>query len=493
MKTLLLFFIGIISSLTYSQDGTLDTSFGNNGFAITNFSGGADKASTIAIQEDGKIVVFGLVNVGSGFSYGLLRYLPDGQLDTTFGTDGFVTTAVGDDFYQFFDSLHVQPDQKIIASTTFIENSDKDFMIIRYLPNGDLDTSFGVNGIVKTNLGADFLAATNLLADGKIMAGGSAKINGTDNHILLARYFGNGQLDPSFGNGGIVTELIDSETLKVFEIRTQDDGKILVPYFTIENFVNKFKLNRYLPNGDLDTTFGNGGVVEIDSNGEMFYASLTLQPDGKIVQSYKGRGQQTVKIRRLLNDGSIDASFGTDGVVQIYNDMLIVFKILLEDDGDLVVFGPTFFFEPDDNLTYRFKPDGTIDYTFGTNGHTSLGFEGADIAFQADGKILITGNTFFYSGSGERFVVARLNNGPLSISEFEKNKLTIYPNPSTGIFNIEGELFSEKTPYIITDITGKSIAAGELIEKQSQIDIASAQSGIYFLKTQNGVFRLLKN
>ncbi len=493
MKTLLLFFIGIISSFTYSQDGTLDTSFGNNGFAISSFFGGTDKASTIAVQADGKIVVFGLVNVSSGFSYGLLRLHPDGELDTSFGMDGFVIAPAGDNFRQFFDSLHIQSDQKIIASTTFMENSDSDFMVMRYLPNGDLDPSFGVNGVVKTNLRADYLGATNLLADGKIVAGGSAKTNGTDNHIFLVRYLSNGQLDPSFGNGGTVTEFIDSETLKVFEIRTQDDGKIIVPYFTIENAINKFKLNRYLPNGDLDTTFGNGGSVEIDSNSEMFYASLTLQPDGKILHSYKGRGQQTVKIRRLLNDGSLDIAFGTDGVLQIYDDMLIVFKILVEDDGDLVVFGPTYGFEPDDNDTYRFNPDGAIDYTFGTNGNTSLGFEGADIAFQENGKILITGNTFFYSGGGERFIVARLNNGPLTVTEFEMNSYKIYPNPSNGIFTIECELFAEKTPYQITDITGKIIASGVLTEKQSQLNLAAAQSGIYFLKTSNSVFRLLKN
>jgi len=287
--------------------------------------------------------------------------------------------------------------------------------------------------------------------------------------------------------------LIESETLKVFEIKTQDDGKILVPYFTVENFVNKFKLNRYLPNGNLDTTFGNGGIVEMDSSGELFITTLTLQPDGKILQSFKEGGQQTVKIRRLLSNGILDTSFGTEGMLQIYNDMLIVFKILVEDDGDIVVFGPTFGFEPDNNHTYRFSPDGTLDTTFGTNGFTGLGFEGADIAFQANGKILITGNTFFYGGSGESFVVARLNNGSLSVSEFEKNSFKIYPNPSNGIFTIERELFSEKTPYQITDITGKIISTGELTEKQSKLNLSSLQSGVYFLKTSNSVFRLLKN
>ncbi|MBK5213949.1 MAG: T9SS type A sorting domain-containing protein [Flavobacteriaceae bacterium] len=494
MKTLLLFFIGIITAVTYAQDGTLDTSFGNNGYAITDFFGGTDRGSAIAVQEDGKIVVFGFVDVGSTFSYGLLRHLPNGQLDTSFGTDGFVITPAGDNFREYFSSLHIQNDQKIIASTTFIDNGNLDYMLMRYMPDGDVDPSFGVNGIVKTHLGSDYLASTNLLSNGKIMAGGSATINGTDNHIFLARYLSNGELDPSFGNGGTIAEFINNETLKVFGIASQDDGKILVPYFTIENFEEKFKLKQYLSNGDPDNSFGSGGIVETNIDGEIFTASMTLQQDGKILQSYRARGQQPINIRGLLSDGILDTSFATDGILEIYNDRMTVLKILVDDDSNLLVFGPTLtFFEIDDNLTYRFKPDGTLDNSFGNNGRVYLPFEGGDIAFQENGKILIAGNTFFYSGSGENFAVARLNNGPLSVPEFEQIKTTIYPNPSNGVFTIESNFHSEKEAYQITDITGKTIASGELGDKQTQIDLSSAQSGTYFLKTSYGLFRLLKN
>lgn len=121
-----------------------------------------------------------------------------------------------------------------------------------------------------------------------------------------------------------------------------------------------------------------------------------------------------------------------------------------------------------------------------------MGFEGADIAFQQDGKLVVAGNTFFYSG-GESFAVGRLNNGPLSVSEFEKNKFTIYPNPSNGVFTIERDLFSENEQYEIIDITGKTIVSGELTERQSQLNLTDAQSGVYFLKVSNNVFRLLRN
>src|SRR5690606_32398933 len=106
--------------------------------------------------------------------------------------------------------------------------------------------------------------------------------------------------------------------------------------------------------------------------------------------------------------------------------------------------------------------------------------------------IVTVGNTFWYDGM-EDIVLLRHTNNPLSLPEFENQKTTIYPNPSNGIFTIERELFSENEAYQITDITGKIIASGKLGDKQTQINISTAQSGIYFLKTNNSVFRLLKN
>ena len=225
MKTLLLFFAGIVSLFSYAQDGSLDTSFGNNGFAITDFFGGWDRASSIAVQEDGNIVVFGFVDLpGNEFAEGLLRYLPDGSLDITFGIDGLVTTASGDIYYEYFNSIHIQPDQKIITSTTFLQDGEADYLLVRYLPNGDLDASFGVNGIVKTNYGEDNLGGTVLLSDGKILAGGSTLFGG-NNFILLVRYMPDGSSDTSFGTNGTIKHFINNESLKVFGIKVQRDGK----------------------------------------------------------------------------------------------------------------------------------------------------------------------------------------------------------------------------------------------------------------------------
>ncbi len=492
MKTLLFFLATTLTFTLGAQEGILDTSFGNNGYVITDFFEGSDRGSCIAVQEDGKIVVFGVVNLSSGFSYGLVRYLPDGQLDTSFGTDGFVIVPGGENYYEYHNSIHILDDQKIMVSTTFQDVDNADFMLMRFMPNGEPDLSFGVNGSVKTDYDFDKLASTNLLADNKVMAGGKTTTNSTENHILLARYLSDGQLDPSFGSGGTLVDFVNNETLKVFDIQTREDGKILVLYFTIENFEKKIKLNQYLPDGTLDTAFGVNGVVEAVISSETFYGSLMIQTDGKIIYSYKGQATSVVKLTRLLVEGTLDNTFASGGILDIHNDRFIALKTLEDENNNILVFGPTFFFEPDVNIIYRFRSDGFIDSTFGTNGSIELGFEGADIAFQPDGKLVVAGNTFFYNG-GEDYAVARILNGTLSVPQFDSSELTIYPNPSNGIFYIKSQLISEKTPYQITDITGKIIAKGELNDTQSSIDLATVQSGVYFLNTSNRVFRLLKN
>ena len=112
--------------------------------------------------------------------------------------------------------------------------------------------------------------------------------------------------------------------------------------------------------------------------------------------------------------------------------------------------------------------------------------------FDRSGKILIASSDIWYNSPTD-IVLFRYNNNALGTESFQRENFKIFPNPSNGIFTIERELLAEKDAYQITDITGKIIANGKLNDKQTQIDLSSAQSGIYFLKTNNGVFRLLKN
>ena len=149
----------------YNTDGTLDTSFDGDGKVTTDFSGGHDEARAVALQTDGKIVVGGYATVLGGQS-ALARYNSDGTLDTTFSSDGKLTT---DGLPFGFYDIAVQPNNKIIAGTT----SENNFTLVRYNPDGTLDPIFDFDGFVQTSFsGQSVVNAILLQPDGKLVAGG---------------------------------------------------------------------------------------------------------------------------------------------------------------------------------------------------------------------------------------------------------------------------------------------------------------------------------
>ncbi len=489
MKKLILFIVGIICFGIFAQDGTFDNTFDVDGLAITDLYGYSDKGTSVGIQDDGKIVVFGFAG-DNGNPYGfhaLVRYMPDGSLDPSFGVDGKVTTFFDNQFYNF-TSLHIQVDQKIVTSCP-LYNTEGDFLLTRYMPNGDVDPTFGNNGNVISNYANDNLAATVMLPDGKFLAGGKTVVAGTENSILLTKYLPNGALDNSFGTNGIVTTFVNNATLNVFGLKAQSDGKILVPYIRDENSDPQVEIIRYLENGELDAGFGNGGVLSVNFIRVPRYATLVVKADGKFLMSIRPEKYFPPIITQFLTNGEVDTSFGVDGSIEVVNNSAV--KLLLQSDGKILVGGNFLNFEEFFRMS-RFNSNGSIDLSFGYQGTAgSYVFICKDIALQSDNKILAVGEE---SIVGADIVLARLNNSPLSVPEFEKQQINVYPNPSDGIFILENNFLSETdNSFRITDITGKILFTGILGGTQTQIDLSSLQSGIYFLKTTNRVFRLLKN
>ena len=140
----------------YNSNGSLDTSFGGTG-KITTVVGAYDvdnRGNSIAIQSDGKIVVAGWSYNGSNYyDFAVVRYNSNGSLDTSFGGTGQVTTPIGasGDFAQ---SVAIQQSTDKILVAGYSSNGTKyDFAVVRYNPNGSLDTSFGGTGQVTTPIG----------------------------------------------------------------------------------------------------------------------------------------------------------------------------------------------------------------------------------------------------------------------------------------------------------------------------------------------------
>ena len=223
------------AAMRYNTDGSLDTTFGTNGKVFTFFGtpgSTRDNANSVAIQNDGKIVVAGnslIINTSIN-RLAALRYNVDGSLDTSFGNAGILTTNFGA-FGAEGSSLAIQQDGKLVigGNSILTQNGNKIFAVVRFNIDGSLDTTFDSDGQVTTFIGTfmNNLFSTIIQGDGKILVSGySNSLN--DNVFTIVRYNTDGSLDTSFDSDGIVNNISDSSAyLGAYALALQNDGKIV--------------------------------------------------------------------------------------------------------------------------------------------------------------------------------------------------------------------------------------------------------------------------
>ena len=232
-----------------AQAGTLDTTFDDDGKAMTNFTTGDDFIWDIAVQADQKIVGAGTADGGRYFA--LARYDTDGTLDDTFGGGGRVTTDMtqSDDL---INAVGVQVDQKIVV-TGRVGGSGGRYGLARYDAGGILDPTFSGDGKVFTNIvsGWDHPYGLAIQPDGKIVAVGATQVRGGAFSVI--RYNANGTLDGSFSGDGKLTTNFTSGDDWARDVALQVDGKIVVSGVAGTSSSNKMAaLARYNANGTLD-------------------------------------------------------------------------------------------------------------------------------------------------------------------------------------------------------------------------------------------------
>ncbi|WP_228012927.1 putative Ig domain-containing protein [Nostoc edaphicum] len=303
----------------YDSNGSLDTSFGTAGKVTTNL-GSTDIAYSIALQDDGKILVGGV----SSSNFAVVRYNSNGSLDTSFGTAGKVINNLGSSDIAY--SVALQDDGKILLAGV----SNSNFAVLRYNSNGSLDTSFGTAGKVITNLGStDIARSIALQDDSKILVAGVS-----NNNFAVVRYNSNGSLDTSFGTAGTVINNLGSTDI-AYSVSVQDDGKILL--VGVSN--NNFAVVRYDSNGSLDTSFGTAGKVITNLGGTDIAYSVSVQANGKIIVA--GSSKNNFAVLRYNSNGSLDTSFGTAGIIttDIGINTIDNAYALTQHDGTIIVAG----------------------------------------------------------------------------------------------------------------------------------------------------------
>jgi uncharacterized delta-60 repeat protein len=302
-------------------DGSPDQSFGEGGKLTTDFLEGEDIARSIVVQSDGKIVVAGTAKrpIGARPNFALARYLADGSLDASFSGDGKTLIEFGTS--EAF-AVAVQPDGKIVVAgydLSFTTGTQSNFAVARTNGDGSLDTSFDSDGKVSTDflMGNDIAYDVALQADGKIVVAGTKDIaeSGAQD-FALARYNASGSLDASFGSGGKVTTDFFSNLDDVKAVAVQPDGKIVAGGSAVTAMGTSFALARYQSNGSLDESFDGDGKVVTDFGGTFSAISdIVIQTTGKIIAVGKALGKNLngFVLARYKKDGSLDPAFDFDG------------------------------------------------------------------------------------------------------------------------------------------------------------------------------------
>ncbi len=339
----------------------------------------------MSIQSDGKIVVAGQATAPDGSpQIALARYNTDGSLDAAFGIGGIVGLPENNGGPPI--GVAIQKDGKIVTAAP----ADLSVFVFRFNADGTPDQNFGSAGRVRLGFAVGAIpGAIAVRPDDTILVA-------TD---VLTRLLSSGQLDSSFGTGGVAPLLGGAEALSVL-----GNGNMLVTTFAFHTG----GAAQYKADGSLDLSFGvvgqtpnlgqPSGIAPL-SNGQFVLVgaltsgpSLAVKPQGFVVVRYN-------------NDGTIDATFGTRGAAITEfpgNSFSGVSAVAVQPDGDIVAAGFTAAQnclcgrQASDFALARYTAGGQLDTTFGTNSLVITSFKGdsasiSALAIQSDGKIVALG------------------------------------------------------------------------------------------------------
>jgi len=485
---ILLFLLSTIYG--YSQTPTFDITFGTNGKVYEDYISGHNEISQIVLQNDGKIVASGAVVTNDPLPQCLVvRFNTDGTIDSTFGNNG---TVVTDNYPASATSIALQNDGKIlITGSVELSNNNNEILVTRLNSNGTLDTTFGNSGNTIISLPTSNEDGLSIKIDptGKIYIGGFTYT--TINTSFIVRLNQNGTIDNTFANNG--SAIVNGET--IYDLEFLNDGKILCIGNNV-NSLTLSKLNTdgtfdtsFDGDGMVSTIFGPNGYPHARK------AVILNNGDFIVVGHAFHNSKNKPILARYHSNGSLDTTFGNNGIVikdfggiieglgldaaiDLNNHLIVGYSAGVSNNWDFGV--------------GCYNLDGSDVNSFGTNGTFIFNF-GIDseyfssLTIQSDNKIVMAG---YYDVA----YIARLENAILSNNDFEFNtNFTLYPNPINNETKLEFtlnsqeklsfEIYNTKGQRLKTIFNDKTFNLGNNVEKIDNLEFLP--KGIYFLRITN--------
>lgn len=386
MKKLIIFLILFFETmLCFSAPGDLDPSFGNCGTLEPKLNGEKIKVRSVTVQDDGKILLVGIsqnINV-------VVRYTQEGLIDDSFGINGVVYLNFPiNDIYGFFSKNTYT--YLLVETTNPMDPGDCCYLrIISLTSNGSFNSSFGGVGWVEYDLINDgfpnslptwigYFTGVNgarIIGANQIVVYGSTYYYNLDNlqSLILKFNLVNGIFLGDYAPSIFSNEQIDEAVNSLISLPSNKIALAMSHYGTNLQQQNDFALAKLSNSGVLDPSFqngfGNGFILsEFAPNSSSVARTIEVQPDNKLIVG--GSSGSSEVIVRFNENGSIDSSFGLNGVLDFPNLSYNVYdaedrSIIVQNSGKLFVRGIS---SSSQSVIYRLNSDGSPDTTFGENG-----------------------------------------------------------------------------------------------------------------------------
>lgn len=473
-KELIFILLLLSSNHVISQEGSLDISFSMNGVLILPNPPANNGPYNVITDATNNIFIYG----GSQ----ILKLKEDGQYDTSFSNSGIFTLVDTQ-----INRCIILPNDKIVA----VGKKDNGLFISRIDSNGNLDTSFGTNGFFNYDYGFGIDEGLSIIENNSnfIVAGYITNDNNNKDFLIL-KITQDGILDESFGNQGVIIANNSNNDDILNDIIIDDNNIIFAcgstydpnAYFDNRSDISIIKIN----SNELDTSFGNNGVLILDNysnesamyidyyNDSLFITvkTMTIQGDFSNLNFYK-----------TDTNGTLDNDFGSAGIKNIFHQLGSPFdynKPIKQENGKFVFATKLRF-----NETYtRINGiDGAIDESYGEGGEFFQNINRSNItsiAKQFDNRLLALG--IQYNGSVSQHVLTRhiLNDNLLQINDNKFDDFVAYPNPNNGILFLKNGRNSNVNKVTIYNMIGKKLM--ELTSDFDRINLESFDSGIYLLE-----------